>query len=440
MRRSAFKEAIAHLGKAIAMADNADSRAAKREGDSAELDHQPRMKGDAGRQRFQLQMAYGNALLHGRGMSPLETTAAFAKARALAGAVADPIERFSTYYGLWVGPFIRGDLASMREVAEKFLADAEREPGLAEAGFAHRLMGTTCWYAGDYLEARPHLDQALAVYDHDRDGQLWVSFGYDPGVPAKFYLGMTLWALGEIARGTRLLEDTLNLALHGGHIPTMALARHYMIVFAVVCRKNDLATPHAQALLDMDLKHGLPNWRGFVKFHLAWTKRRTDPNAIGDMRAALAFQRERDFLIEQPLFGALLAETEAEGGELNAAIGTIDEQIALIGRTGERWYESELNRVRAEILLKSGPSNATLAEDSFLNAIGVAKRQSTRSFELRASLSLAKLYRSTSRPVEAHSVLAPALEGFSPTPEMPETAEAQALLVAIEAGAHARPE
>jgi predicted ATPase len=391
------------------------------------------------RQRFQLQMAYGNALLHGRGMSPLETTAAFAKAHALAGAVTDPTERFSTYYGLWVGPFIRGDLPSMREVAEKFLADAERGPGLAEAGVAHRLMGTTCWYAGDYLEARPHLDQALAVYDHHRDGQLSVSFGYDQGVPAKFYLGMTLWVLGEIARGTRLLDDMLSLALQGGHIPTMALARHYMIVFGMVRCKNDLATPHAQALFEMDLKHDLPNWRAFATFHLAWTKRRTDPNAIGEMRAALAFQRERDFVVEQPLLGALLAEAEAEAGELKAAIGTIDAQIALIGRTDERWYEGELHRIRAEILLKSGPSNAAQAENSFLNAIAVTKQQGARSFGLRASLSLAKLYQLTGRPFDGQAVLASAIEGFTPTAEMPEIAEAHALLVAIEAGAHVRP-
>jgi predicted ATPase len=79
-------------------------------------------------------------------------------------------------------------------------------------------------------------------------------------------------------------------------------------------------------------------------------------------------------------------------------------------------------------LLKSGPSNATSAENSFVNAIAVAQRQGTRSFELRAALSLAKLYQSTARPVDAHAVLEPALEGFAPTPEMPEIAEAQALL------------
>ena len=77
---------------------------------------------------------------------------------------------------------------------------------------------------------------------------------------------------------------------------------------------------------------------------------------------------------------------------------------------------------------------------AFSPAIAVAKQQGARSYQLQAALSLAKLYQSTGRPTDAHAVLAPALEGFSPTPEMPEIAEAQALLGAIEAGAHVRHE
>ena len=92
------------------------------------------------------------------------------------------------------------------------------------------------------------------------------------------------------------------------------------------------------------------------------------------------------------------------------------------------------------MLLKRDPANPAPAEEALQTAIAVAKQQGTRSFELRAALSLAKLYQSTGRPADAHAVLAPALEGFSPTPEMPEIAEAQALLAAIEAGAHVRHE
>ena len=96
--------------------------------------------------------------------------------------------------------------------------------------------------------------------------------------------------------------------------------------------------------------------------------------------------------------------------------------------------------LRGEILLKRDPANPAPAEEAFQTALAVAKEQGARSFGLRAALSLAKLYQSTGRPADAHAVLAPALEGFSPTPEMPEIAEAQALLVAIEAGAHVRHE
>jgi predicted ATPase len=78
--------------------------------------------------------------------------------------------------------------------------------------------------------------------------------------------------------------------------------------------------------------------------------------------------------------------------------------------------------------LKGDAANPSASENAFLSAIAVAKQQGTRSFELRAALALAKLYQSTGRAADAHAALAPALEGFAPTPEMPEIAEAQTLL------------
>jgi predicted ATPase len=383
--------------------------------------------------RFRLQSAYGNALLHGRGMSPPETTAAFAKARQLADSIEDPSERFSTYYGLWVGPFIRGNLSEMREVAEAFMRDAERRPGSPEAGIAHRLLGTTCWYAGDYTGAQLQLDRALALYDHERDLSLASSFAYDQGVLAKFYLGMTHYALGKVDRGVGLIEESLRLALQGGHVPTVALARHYMVVFAAVRRNLDSAAPHAQALLDLGVTHGLPSWHGFAKFTLAWAERRGNPQALEEMRAALATQRDMDFRVEQPLFGTLLAEAEAAAGELDAALASVNAQLAAMEQTGERWFEAEVHRARGEILLKHDAANTAPAEEAFLNAVAIAQRQKARSFELRAALSLAKLYQSAGRAADAHAVLAPALEGFSPTPEFPEVEEARTLLSALAA-------
>ena len=93
----------------------------------------------------------------------------------------------------------------------------------------------------------------------------------------------------------------------------------------------------------------------------------------------------------------------------------LDEALAICDRAGYRAFEAELHRVRGEILLKRDPASPAPAEEAFLTAIAVAKQQGTRSFELRAAPSLAKLYQSTGRPAEAHAVLAPALEGFPPT-------------------------
>src|SRR5271169_4335118 len=100
-------------------------------------------------------------------------------------------------------------------------------------------------------------------------------------------------------------------------------------------------------------------------------------------------------------------------------------------RLGYRAFEADLHRARGEILLQLYSANPAPAEDAFLTSIAVAKQQGTRSFQLRAALSLAKLYQSTARPVEAHDVLGPALEGFAPTSQMPEIAEGQVLLAAL---------
>ena len=113
----------------------------------------------------------------------------------------------------------------------------------------------------------------------------------------------------------------MRLALAGGHIPTVALTHHYMVVFAAVGRDLDRATPHAQALLDLGLTHGLPSWHGFAKFTLAWASRRHNPQALVEMRAALALLEKWIFASSNRSFGTLLAEAAAAAGELGRRSG-----------------------------------------------------------------------------------------------------------------------
>ena len=111
----------------------------------------------------------------------------------------------------------------------------------------------------------------------------------------------------------------------------------------------------------------------------------------------------------------------------------MDAALALAVETGERWTDALSHRIRGDIVLKVAiPTTARSAEEAFLAAVAVAQRAGVRGASaLRAALSLAQLYQSTGRPADAHAVLAPALEGFAPTPELPEIDGGQALLAAL---------
>ena len=129
-----------------------------------------------------------------------------------------------------------------------------------------------------------------------------------------------------------------------------------------------------------------------------------------------------------------LAEAEAAEGEIAAALATVNHALAESRRTGHRCFDAELHRTRGEVLLKQNPANIAPVEQALLTAISVAQSQKARSFELRAALALAKIYRVAGRGADAHAALAPALEGFAPTGELPEVEQSRALLATMTAG------
>ncbi len=180
-------------------------------------------------------------------------------------------------------------------------------------------------------------------------------------------------------------------------------------------------------------EHDLPLFRAFGEFLIGWAT--VDGGALAegleDMRRGAESLRQQNALVFDGIIKITLAEAEAGAGDPDRAIAILDEALATVNRTGYRAFEADLNRVRGEMLLKRDPANPAPAEEAFLTAVAVAKRQGTRSFELRAALSLAKLYQSNARTADAHAVLGPALDGLAPTPEMPVIAEAEALLAAL---------
>jgi predicted ATPase len=149
------------------------------------------------------------------------------------------------------------------------------------------------------------------------------------------------------------------------------------------------------------------------------------------MRHGLAVVREQGYIWLLPSLEAALAEAEASASETDAGLRRLDNALAELERTEQHWYEAEIHRIRAEILLKRDPANILAVEQSLQTAIAIAQSQKARSFELRAALSLGKLYHAANRDADAHAVLAPVAESFPPTRQFPELAEAQTLLTAL---------
>jgi predicted ATPase len=383
LRRSAFQEAIAHLSKAIEMADKAG-------GDAA----------DGADQRGQLQIAYGNALMAARGYGAAETAAAFARARELASGVDNPADRLSTYYGLWAGHLMRGELEAMGEVSSASFELLDRCPELREASMAHRIRGTTYWYQGDFSNARAHLERALAMPAPGRDGDLAFRFSHDVGVSCMAYLAPALWSLGEIRLARELEAAMIARAREAGHVMTVAFAAFYRSMFEIMRLDAREAEPHAAKTLELGRAHGLPFFIGYGNIECGWVRARLgDRNkGVAQMRQGLDSLLQQGSTLIRPFYSALLAELEAEAAEIDAAVGTIDRAVAETERTGQRTFEAETHRLRGEILLKYDPANPVLAEEAILRAIAVAQRQKARSFQLRAALSLVKLRQSTGPP------------------------------------------
>jgi class 3 adenylate cyclase/predicted ATPase len=424
LRRSAFQEAIAHLGKAIELADR-DGRAVAR---------QPTVSA-AVPNLTQLHAAQGVALFAARGGGALETTEAFARARESASRDEDAPERLAADYGLWVGSYVRGELPSMRAGVRAFLSDTEARPDSPEAGVAHRAAGLTCWFAGEYREARDHLERALGLFLPGRDDDLAFRFGLDPGVAAMVNLAAVSWSLGEVDNAISLIERMQTRLAGLTHVGMLAFGKMHSALFDLIRGDHARATPKTFELASLAREHELAMYDAFGAFLHGWTTTKSGTLAAGleNMRRGVAMLREQNILLFDGLLKIALAEAEAGAGDLDRALAVLDEGLSTADRLGHRTFEAELHRARGDILLQRDPANSAPAEQAFQSAIAVASAQGTRSFGLRAALALARLYESTRRPVEAHAVLAPALEGFAPTPEMPEIAEAQALQTALAA-------
>jgi predicted ATPase len=379
--------------------------------------------------RLKLQTSYGQALLWSKGFGAAETKVAFSRAKELAADTAGA-ERFPAYYGLFIGGLLRGELASARQTAEIFLREASKEARMTEVAVANRNLGMTCLLEGNFVEAQAHLEKSLATYDSQRDREVKFHYGWDnsAGVPA--LLAPIIWLLGDVGRGRELMEEAVARAAESDHGPTAANTYFLKALFEMLRGDAAAVRSAAETVTELGRKLDLPVMVLEGDLCSAWARARLGGNdgATTDIRLAIAAFTDQGNRAYLTLFQGRLAELEAEREGVEKALARIDEALALAHQTGQHWCDSYLYRTRGEILLRHDPLNMSPAEEAFLAAIATAQRQKAKSLELQAALRLAKLYQRTNRAPDAFAILAPALEGFSPSPEFQEIEQAQALL------------
>ena len=345
LRRSAFQEAIAHLGKAIEMADKAGEGAPRGAPAAA----------SAG-QRLKLQTGYGQAMLWSRGFGAEETKTAFLRAQELAAGVDNADERFKILYGLWVGNLSRGEFAVGRETAEAFRREAENAARTTEAVVGRRMLGLNCLWQGDFTLSQANLVQALRMYDPQRDREAKFRFGMDSGACATAYLAHTSWQFGEIERARALIDEAVARAVESGHAPTSAQVYQFKALLGVFRGDANAALHAAETVVGLGREHGLAIAVGWGTPCLCWARAQLGERNTGLTALTQAVAAYTDtYKLFLPLFQGLLAELEAGAEDADGALTRIDAALVLAGETGEHWTDPFLHRIRGEILLKREP-------------------------------------------------------------------------------------
>ena len=413
VERSANLEAIGHFSKALDLLESLPDGPARAEEELA------------------LRVSLATPLVTTKGYAAPEVEVTYGRARELCDQVGETPQLFRVLWGLWAFYLVRTDLSAAGDLAQRCLrlADNARDPALQLE--AHRNLGATLLWHGELAAARSHLVQALTLYGREQHGSHAFVFGQDPGVASLSYQAMTLWSLGDVDDALVASQEAVDLARSLGHPYSLVYALLFASVVHQLRRDAEAALEHADALIAEAAEHGFglgSAWGPIVRgWALAETGRHEE--GIAEMTAGLdATQATRSELL-LPYYRHLLAMAYQKAGQLDEAESALANATEVMERTGQRWRQAELYRLEGELL--HARDETAEAEACFRRAIDIARQQGARSYELRATTSLSRLWCEQGRRAEGHEMLAEAVATFTQGSDTPDLREAQALLRAL---------
>ncbi|HEV8712154.1 MAG TPA: hypothetical protein VGX03_04915, partial [Candidatus Binatia bacterium] len=421
-QRSANVEAITHLTKGLELL-------------STLPDTPERIQ-----QELTLQISLGAPLIATKGYSAPEVGKVYTRARELCRQVGETPQIVPVLNGLQVFYITQGELQTGRELAEQTmrLAQSVQDPALLVQG--HLVLGEVLYWSGEWAPARGHFERAIALYDPRRPRPPWAWI--DAKVPSLSYAALALWMLGYPDQALKRSQEAFTLAQELSHPFSLAWALHFA-AWLYQCRREVQATQEqAEALIALCTEQGFPFWLApgirFRSWALAEQGQREE--GLAQIRQGRAAGRVTRARIGRSHSLALQAEMCGKVGQAEEGLVLLADALAAVDTTGERFYEAELYRLKGELVLQSGvrspeskppnrnPQLEVEAEACFLKAIEIARRQQAKSLELRAVMSLSRLWQQQGKKKEAHEMLAEIYGWFTEGFDTKDLQEAKALL------------
>jgi class 3 adenylate cyclase/predicted ATPase len=419
LARSALVEAAEQLTRALAQI--------------AALPSTPALR----REQIKLQVELINPIMHVKGYAAPETKATVERARllieqaeSLGEPTEDPLLLFSVLYGIWTASLVAFNGDALRNLAAQFLALAKKHGTTAPLPLAPRIMGTSLLCTGNIAESRVHFDRAIALYDPAVHRPLAARLGHDVGVTALSHRSRALWMLGYPEAALTDAQKAIRDAREIGQAATLMYALLYASQTHFYRGNYAAANTIVDELVALANDKGSAIWKAFGILVRGWSFADTGNalEAVQTITSGISTLQSTVAAVWMPVSFAHLTKAYAELGQSDDAWRCIAEAMATMKTTRESWWEAEVHRVAGEAALQSAKPDAPKAEACFERALAVAQKQQARSLELRASMSMARLWRDQGKRDGARDLLAPVYGWFTEGFDTRDLKEAKALL------------
>ena len=412
VERSANLEAISHLKKGLELVENLPR--------TAERAHV----------ELQLLTTLGTPVVATQGYGAQEVAGIYTRARERCIELDNTHLLFPVLRGLWAFHLTRANYHVAYELATEFLTLAQRGGDSGLMVEAHFLAGFTLQFLGEFCSARTHCDKGMALYDPKVHRALAFSFGVDPGVNCLSCAPLAVWSLGYPDEALNRSREALSLAEELNH----PFSSGWALIAATWFRQYRLdeiaVEKQANSAIALATDHGFPLWSAWAMILHGWamSTRGRAMEGVKQICEGLKFMRAAGAELARTHFLGLLAESYGRGGKRKEALASLGEAFMLVDKTGERFYEAELYRLKGELLLMGDRPNVREAECFFGKAIETARKQSAKSLELRATTSLVRAFAKQGRRDDARTMLAEIYSWFTEGFETADLKEAKALL------------